>query len=433
MKFSRIMPLITALGALLLLSVVGAIQAQDTVTMNVTWWGSQSRHDRTIEVIELFEEQNPNINIEYEFSGWSDYWTRVSTQAAGDNIACVMQQDYAYLTEWATRDLLMPLDDLVESGAIDVSNIDQGILDSGMVDGELYGISLGTNSQAYILDVDAFEAAGVELPAKDWTWDDFEEIANQIYEATGVWGIAYGPWDDANLKTLLISSGQNMFTEDGTAIGVEDPTPIIEHLNRFARLMESGAVPSMDQQADVSAPGLEGSPIVEGTEAIRYQWSNQVVALYTAAGEDRNFVLYPVPRVADGVTPNFLKPSMFFSITEGCETVEEAAMFIDFVTNSTEANDILLGERGVPVSNEIRDYLAEKVDPANRQVFNFIAEISEIAQPVPPPDPVGYSDVLNNVLTPLVVEPVLFGMVSAEEAYEILVSEANAILGQNAQ
>jgi multiple sugar transport system substrate-binding protein len=254
-----------------------------------------------------------------------------------------MQHDYKFLTEWANRDLLMPLDDLVESGAIDLSNVAESVVGSGVVNDTLYGISLGTNSQAYILDVDAFEANGIDLPARDWTLDDFVEISNKFAEA-GMWGMAYGEWDEAVLKSILLSDGQWLFNEDNTAIGIEDPQPLIDYLNTIYALMESGAIPTMDLQPDVSAAGLEGSPIVEGTEAIRYQWSNQVVALYTAAGEDRNFELYPLPRLADGVTPNYLKPSMFFSITDGCDNVEDSAMFIDFVTNNLEANDILFAE-----------------------------------------------------------------------------------------
>lgn len=425
---------LSVIAILLMALTLGVgVQAQDTVELSVTWWGSQNRHDRTIEVIEMFQEEHPNIEVVYEFSGWSDYWTRVNTQAAGGNIACVMQQDYAFLTEWATRGLLKPLDELVESSAIDVSSVSESVLDSGRVDGGLYGISLGTNSQVYILDADAFEAAGIELPAWDWTWDDFEEIATQLHDTSDIWATAYGPWDDGNIKSLMISSGQWLFNEDGTAIGVEDPTPLIEHLERIKRLMDAGAIAPMEEQADVTAPGLEGSPIVDGREAIRYQWSNQVVALYAAAGEGRNFVMYPIPRVADGVTPNYLKPSMFFSITDNCEHVEEAAMFIDYFTNNVEANEVLFAERGVPISEPIRDHLADQVDEVTAQVFDYIAQISEDAQPVPPPDPAGYSDVNTNVITPQFVEPVLFGMMSAQEGYDIFLMEANNILAQNQQ
>ncbi|MGJ3237136.1 MAG: ABC transporter substrate-binding protein [Anaerolineae bacterium] len=429
---SRKATVLTSLTVILVLLLGGIVQAQDTV-LTITWWGSQNRHDRTIEVIELFEAQNPGIDIEYEFSGWGDYWTRVNTQVAGGNMACIMQHDYKFMTEWAQRDLLLPLNELIESGAIDTSGISDSVIGSGVVNDEIVGISLGTNSQVYILDVDAFEAAGIELPDRDWTFDEFEAISNQFAEQ-GMWGMAYGQWDEAIIKSILLSDGQWLFNEDGTALAIEDSQPVIEYLNRIHAMMNTGAIPPMDMQADVSAAGIEGSPIVEGTEAMRYQWSNQVVALTSAAGEDRNFVLYPLPRWGeDGVTPNYLKPSMFFSITEGCETVDEAAQFIDFFTNSVEANEILFAERGVPVDAEIREYLAEQVDPVSQQVFEFIAEVSEVAVPVPPPDPAGYSDIIENVLVPLFIEPVLFGMADAEDTYSIFVDESNAILAQNAE
>ncbi|MBI1259741.1 MAG: extracellular solute-binding protein [Chloroflexi bacterium] len=429
MKTPKIVLLMMAL--VVLLTSVAVVFAQDKIELGVTWWGSQNRHDRTIKVIEMYEAEHPNVDITYEFVGWTDYWTKVNTQAAGGNLACVMQQDYAYLTEWASRGLLVPLDDYLSAGTIDASNISQSVIDSGKVDGKVYGLSLGTNSQTYILDADAFAKAGVDLPPKDWTWDDFASVSEAIHDKLGIWGIAYGPWDDANIKSLLISSGQWLFNADGTAIGITDPTPVINHLDMIKKLMDDGAIASMDLQADFTAAGLEGSPIIEGKEAMRYQWSNQVVALETAAGEGRNFVLYPMPRVDGGVSPNYLKPSQFFSITKDCANPDEAAKFIDYFTNNADANDVLFGERGVPVSSIIRDHLAAEVDPTTKSIFDYIAEVSQDASPVPPPDPVGYGDLNNNVLAPQFVEPVLYGVESAQDGYNTFVTEADAILAKN--
>jgi len=50
---------------------------------------------------------------------------------------------------------------------------------------------------------------------------------------------------------------------------------------------------------------------------------------------------------------------------------------------------------------------------------------------VPPPDPVGHSDIRNNVLAPLVVDPVLYGQITPEEGAQILREEASAILAKN--
>ena len=50
-----------------------------------------------------------------------------------------------------------------------------------------------------------------------------------------------------------------------------------------------------------------------------------------------------------------MKPSMFFSISANTKHPKEAGLFIDFFTNSVEANQILLAERGVPISSDVRE------------------------------------------------------------------------------
>jgi multiple sugar transport system substrate-binding protein len=141
-----------------------AAQSAAPVELRVAWWGSQDRHTRTIKAIELFQKKHPNIKVTYEFAGWGDYWTKMTTQAAGRNLPDVMQQDYAYITEWSSRGLLAPLDDHVKSGLIDTRDVAEAAIRGGVVNGKLVGINLGSNSQCWMLDVDAFKKAGVELP-----------------------------------------------------------------------------------------------------------------------------------------------------------------------------------------------------------------------------------------------------------------------------
>ena len=62
------------------------VPKEETVELRIAWWGSQNRHDRTIAAIELYEEENPNIDIVYEFNGWEDHWTKLATQAAGGKL-----------------------------------------------------------------------------------------------------------------------------------------------------------------------------------------------------------------------------------------------------------------------------------------------------------------------------------------------------------
>ncbi len=122
---------------------------------------------------------------------------------------------------------------------------------------------------------------------------------------------------------------------------------------------------------------------------------------------------------------------MFFSVTATCPTPDLAADFVNNFTNSLEANDVLSAERGVPISSVVRDHLQPKLDAVGQATFDFLAQIEADSSPVPPPDPKGFSDILNNVYTPLFVQPVMYKQISVEEGVATLRKEAEAILAKN--
>lgn len=429
MKALRHLPLWLAL--LFVLAVLVSPAFAQTTELRMTWWGSQNRHDRTIAVIEMYEAENPNIDIVYEFANFDDYWTRVNTQAAGGDLACVMQHDYAYLSEWANRGLLQPLDPFVAAGTIDLSNVEDAFIAGGRVNGQLYGLSLGTNSQSIIIDVDAFEAAGVDLPAPDWTWADFEATAIALHEALGIWGYGAPTLGDDQLWTsLMLAYGYLPFNEDGTGLGYTDDQPLIDYFNMILRLQAAGAIATAEEIGQLQT-GPENSPIVTADAAMQYQWSNQVVAIFNAAGEGRNFRLWHLPRPEGGQPANYLKPSMFFSIPASCDQAEEAAKFINFFVNDFEAADILAAERGVPISSAVREHLMPTLDAVGTETFDFLVRVGEDSSPIFPPNPPGYNDLRNNIWVPLIRDPILYGQMSAEDGVAMFRAEAEALLAGN--
>lgn len=409
-----------------------ATKAPEPVELRIIWWGSQDRHDRTIKVINLFMQKYPHIKITYEFVAWADYWTKLATQAAGNNLPDIIQQDYAYIGEYTSRNLIIPLDDFVKSGEINTKDVSEAELQGGRVNGKLVAINLGSNSQCWVLDVDAFQKAGVALPAEDWTWADLEKTAMQLHEKLGIWGMGPGLWDEQIWASLYLSLGQWRYNPEGTAVGYTDDKPYIQHLERMMRLQKANAiVPRAEDVANYYGKSVEQQPIVEGKAAMAYMWSNQIVAAWKAAGENRNFKLVPLPRVEGGKSANYIKPSQFWSITANSKHPKEAAMFIDFFTNSVEANEILMAERGVPISSKVREALKPKLGKAQAVMFDYVAQVSKNAQPIPPADPPGHNDIVKNVLYPQVADPVAFGQLTPEKAAAVLRQEANAILAKN--
>ncbi len=409
-----------------------ATPAPKIVELRAYWWGSQDRHDRTIKVIDLFQKNNPNIKMTYEYIAWADYWTKALTMAAGNNLPDIMQQDYAYIAEYAGKNLLVALDDFTKTGVLNVGDVVAEVLNPGRIGGKLYGVNLGSNSQTWICDTDLFTKAGVALPTFTWSWTDFEKIAMTLKEKLNIWGHGANCLGDEQLwGAVYLSLGQWRYSADGKAMGYTDDKPFIDYLNMILRLEKAGATPSRaEDMANYRGKSIELYPIVTSKAAMAYVWSNQIVAIWKASGDARNFKLFPVPRVAGAKSANFIKASMFFSTTTSSKNPKEATQFIDFFTNSTEANDILFAERGVPISAKVQAALKPKLGKSQAAMFDFVAEVSKDVQPCPPPDPAGHGDIVNNVLHPLCYDQVLYGKITPEKGAQTLREEGGKILAK---
>jgi len=399
--------------------------------LRVMWWGSQKRHEITIAALELYAKEN-GVEMIHEFAGWSDYWTKMTTMAAGRNLPDVMQHDYAFLKEWQSRGLLQPLNRYVESGVLDFSQVSESALAGGRIGGELYGVNLGANSMCFAVDVDAFKKAGIAVPSDDWTWAEFEQIVLKLHEELDIWGFGQILTDNQLWKSRYLSAGMQPFSSSGGGLGYSDDSILIDHLELALRLQEAGAVPHISVEAsDYDYGGNpEIRPTVEGKAVMEFFWSNQLNAMWTAAGgpDRRNLTLVMIPRVRKDHSANYVKPSQFFSVTRDSANPELAAHFINFFTNSVEANKILMAERGVPIAAHVREALSGLVTRPNQVVFDFMGRVAQDSFPVPPPDPKGWTELLENTYKPIVRDGVLFGKYTPEQAVRIFREEAAKVL-----
>jgi multiple sugar transport system substrate-binding protein len=406
-----------------------AAKPSQAVELRFAWWGSQDRHDRTIKAIQIFQEKNPGITLSYEFAGFQDYFTKMSTQASGGNLPDLMQQDYAFVSQWVKNGLLRPLDDFVGDKTINLEGTVPNTVDGGRIDGKLYALNLGSNSQTMVLDAAAFEKAGVALPASNWTWDDFEKIVLELHGKLGIYGAGPSLSDIQLWKSLYLGHGQWAFSPDGKALGYTDDQPFVNYLNMLLRLQEAKAIPHIqDEIAQWRTASVEARPIVPGKAAIDYMWSNQLVAVWTAAGADRKLKLQTLPRPQGGQPENYFKPSQFISITSQSKYPKESAMFVDFITNDLDANKILLGERGVPIAPKVQEVVKSLSTPAQIEVLDYMTRLEKDTSPLPPPDPPAQSKLNDNVYLPQLIDPVFLGRIKPEEAVANFRKDATALL-----
>jgi multiple sugar transport system substrate-binding protein len=289
--------------------------------LRMMWWGSDVRHALTNEAVEAFHEQH-DVSVETEFMGWDGYWDRIATLVAGGNAPEVMQQDYRYLSEYAGRGAIIPMDEFVPD-PLGVDDWPDEILGSGILSDQLFGVPWAVNTQALIYDPEALEEAGLELPdTTTWTWDEFADFAQEISDNTdeNTYGVAdAGGWEPF-LDLWLISHGKALYTEDGE-LGFEEED-LVEYWQFWTDLRESGAATPADITATHDAQP-ENSAIVNEQAVLDYLWSNQITAWSETAG--RHLELAHWPQGSEG-TGSYIKASLLLSITSDADHPEESAM-----------------------------------------------------------------------------------------------------------
>ncbi|SES09832.1 carbohydrate ABC transporter substrate-binding protein, CUT1 family [Gracilibacillus ureilyticus] len=401
----------------------------EKVELRMLWWGSQDRHDRTLEVIDLYMEENPHVTISPEFTGWDGYWEKMATQAAGENLPDIIQMDYKYLAEYAGKDLLADLTPFVESGVLDLSDVEDTYIDGGKLNDQLFAVNIGANAFAMAVDNAMFEEAGVPKLEPGYTWDELKERAKQLSDNLGE-GV-YGVQPNAGImafKHYLRQHNKWVYSEDGTELGYEDDQLLVDFLQITVDMLESGAAAPPDVFMTAGA-NVEQFPIVNEETAVAMDvHSNQLIAIESAAGRPLDLMLHP--SLEGGELGHYIKPGQFLSVSTHSKEQEEAAKFISFFTNSIEANEILNAERGVPIAGKVREHLKENASDAGKKMFEYVELAQEYSREIDPPDPQGSTEI-ESLFENEVADPIYYGEITPEEAAENFRAKASEILAKN--
>lgn len=403
--------------------------AEEKIELRITWWGNSLRHELTEEVIQMFMEQNPGVTIESEYTSWSGYWDRMATQVAANDLPDVLAMDLQYLRQYVEKGQLLDLTPYINNG-LDLTNVNENFYTGGMLDDKLYGVNLGNNSLVQLYDAEALAEYGMEPLAPGYTWDEYVEFLRALravlpedkYPATMPPCFGFPSLLQHRLRQLDLP----MYAEDGKALGF-DNVDEVEWAFTFVKMLQDEQLTLPIDLRLESGTSFETHPIVFGTTVIDEAQSNGIVAITNAA--DKGFGTNILPMAEDQVlNGQYIKPSHFFSASANTKHPDMAVKFIDFITNSVECNEVLMAERGVPISSEVREALQPLINDWTRSSWDYIDLAAEYSSQIDPPDPAGHSEVVA-LLTTLEQE-VLFERTTPAEAATRFMKEANEILAK---
>lgn len=406
-------------------------ESDEPITLRMAWWGSQTRHDRTVEVIEMYEAANPNVTIEYEFYSFDDYFTKLKTLVASDQVWDVFQLGGNF-PEY--MDKIYFLNEFIDSGVVETSGISDAYLKITQdTAGNQIGLSNGLNTYGIAYDVDMFNEAGVPLPADNWTWDDYADAAMKIKEHTGHYGSSGFTTSEfiAGCSTYIGQHGSvgeyGFFNLDLTDVGFDDPNMLTPYIEMRANLIKEGASP--DVGAEMEITNIENDFLVTGEAGMTWVAVNQFPTIYDVCkAEGRTLGLASIPRVTpDGPAGSVIQSSQMLCVSQDSEQKEAAAKFISWFQNSPECNNVLQGERGIPINDEVRESLKAIATDGQKLMYDYVELVGTFAVPdkINVLSPAGQDRVVDQYRN--YIQQVVAGEITAAEAAEKTYNDAKAI------
>ncbi|MEM6429921.1 MAG: extracellular solute-binding protein [Deinococcota bacterium] len=325
--------------AVLLVVVWGVVTSAFAQDVTITYWQYQfdERVEAMAQLIEMFEAENPGIEVVQETFPYADYEAQVGASLPAGVGPDVVQLFYGWLGAWERAGYVEPLpEQYFDATMVDAEFVPMA--QAAKRGGVYYGLPTAVRSLAIFYNKDMFAEAGIDGPPE--TWDDFIEAGQALtqqrgprYEQIG-YGIAPGGQDHHLIREILTRQfGGQPYSDDGTDV-MYDEQAGIDALNFYASWVTEHGVGSMD------FPGQENNAYRDGfraqqTVAMIIDGSFAINSVRNTAEFDWGVAEIPV-RADNGVQANFgsfWMNGLTANAFEDEATLEASAKFLDFVTS----------------------------------------------------------------------------------------------------
>ncbi|MEO8396896.1 MAG: extracellular solute-binding protein [Chloroflexota bacterium] len=354
------------------------------VTLRMSWWGNDDRAQRTQKVIDLFQAAYPDIKITGEpDGGTSDHFQILDTQLAANNAPDIVQ----FGGNWPDyQQYLEPLNAYVgKQLLIDTpARFDQtALIPATASDKNLYAVSLGTNTPTLAYNKTMIEAAGVDLPVDNMTWDELIAYGKELKAKLpdGVAPFVDNSMNQANyLSYFYRQEGTPLWTSDEGGKSYATVDSAKKWLQMWADMRAAGLIPDADTTYTYTETGPDSSALVAGKAVIGLVWSNQVAAYKAAMTDTLGMTTLP----AGGKPAYAIQMSQYLGMNKDSQNKEAAALFINFFVTSPDAGAILQTNRGVPSSPVVRQSISGAATATDAGVYHIYDAVADRTIPQDP-------------------------------------------------
>lgn len=381
--------------------------------IRIGWWGNDDRAARTLQVIELFQQAYPEITVRGEPNGGTpDHFQIIDTQLAASDAPDIIQfggnwPDYQQylepLNSYLGNQLLINTPETFDQSAL---------IPATAADGNLYAVSLGTNTLVLAYNKTMIEAAGVPLPEDNMTWDELLDYGRQLQAALpeGVAPFVDNSTNQANyLSYFYRQEGTPLWTADEGGTSYATVESAQKWLQMWADMRAEGLIPDADTTYTYTEDGPDSSALVAGDAAMGLIWSNQAASYQAAMTDELGMTTLPV----GGEDSYVIQMSQYLGVNNASENKEAATLFVNFFVTTPTAGAVLQTNRGIPSSPVVRQGTAvgaSKVDAEVYRIYDAVADRTIPQDPNLPND----QEFVNEL--ELIGQSVAYGQATVEEA-----------------
>jgi len=323
-------------------------------------------------LIEAFEQENDRYTIEsveIAQGGYEALAEKILLGFASGTPADVGQVGYTYLRTMVESGRPIALNPFMDSDPdFQKDNLFPAMMDLGAIEETYYLIPLGTSTPAMYINVDLFQAVGLDPNSPPASWAEAREASERL-KAAGHQGIFWGWQITGNwiFQTLLENNGGKLTGPDGVTISFHE-TPGVEALTYMRDLVRDGLMPFTDQGVQTFVAGDLGMFVDSSFQRVNTPAKSPFAAR-----------LAPIP-TPDGSLP--LVPAggngvMMFA--QDTSRQEHAWEFIRFVTGPVAGRIVAENSGYTPANREVVAALKKE----NADDADYAMVLDQVARVVP--------------------------------------------------
>lgn len=263
------------------------------------WSSSDAENARLQEMVDTFNAANPDLNV--TLNQVPEYDTALQTAIAGGEPPDLFYIDSFRLPDFVEAGALTPIGDQMEN----VDDFYPSLTQAFTIDGTFYCPPKDFSTLALQYNTDLFDAAGLEYPNADWTWEDLRSAAEALTDPdSGVYGLTLSA--DLARWIAFLYQADGTLTDAGFTTMTLDTPEALEAMEFYLGLVNDGYAA---QPSDLDS-GWPGEAFGKGAAAMAVE-GNWIAPFLTDQFPDLNWGVTELPAGPGG------KATMAFTVCYG--------------------------------------------------------------------------------------------------------------------